>query len=392
MPHLRSRHALASLKSKLKYAPVVAIQGVRQCGKSTLARDLLPHTGPELAYRTFDRPSVLDSALLRPESFLEGLSEYQTVILDEAQKAPRIFDAIKAKVDEDRRPGQFLLLGSTEFSKGMKIRETLTGRLSRLRLYPLLVSESLGLPLGSVSPFFLHSKNRISRKDLLRHLDRGGMPGVFSTRQPAEWQGQIQDWVALTVERDAQQIPGQRVNSALLMRVLREVAVHPEPEASRVAKSLRMSSVTVKALLEALKTLFVVHEIQPHPSGTGKPRYYLCDPGICGWLGGSFEKQLETWFYLEMLGKISYAGLDGRVSFTYFRSTKGSVVHGVWEDGKKTGLLKLLPTEGIDERELLILESTAARLGDTKELWALSGQTSSEKVGSVRVLPWESLG
>ena len=97
MPRLRARHALSLLQSKLKYSPVVAIQGVRQCGKSTLVRELLPPSRDGAAYRTLDQPSVLDSALLRPESFLESLVDHATVNLDEAQKAPRIFDAIKAQ-------------------------------------------------------------------------------------------------------------------------------------------------------------------------------------------------------------------------------------------------------------------------------------------------------
>ena len=281
----------------------------------------------------------------------------------------------------------------------MKIRESLTGRLSRLRLFPLLLSEIHSLGLGSTESFFLHFKPRISRGDLLKDLERGGMPGVFATRNPAERHGQIQDWVSLTVERDALQIPTRKINPALLMRVLSEIARHPEPEAGRIAKSLRLSSVAVKALIDALKTLFVVHEIQPHPAGSGKPRYYLCDPGICAYLGGNFERQLETRFYLEQLGKLSYLEDKNSAIFSYFRSSKGSLIHGVWEKPDGIALLKILPTEGIDERELLILSSTSARLKEARggraidkiDLYALAGIAYLEKVGDVRVLPWESM-
>lgn len=339
-----------------------------------------------------DQPTVLDAALLRPESFLEGLSDSATVILDEAQKAPRLFDAIKARVDIDARPGQYLLLGSTEFSKGMKIRESLTGRISRLRLFPLILAEIHSLADAKVGPFFLSATPRTTRRDFLRMLERGGMPGIFATRSDAERNSQTQDWIALTVERDALQIPTKKINPAILRRLLREIAVHPEPEAGRLAKSLRISSVTVKSMIDVLKTLFAIHEIQPHPAGTGKPRYYLCDPGIAAWLGAGFERQIETCFYLHQLAMLSYCGLDSKTEFSYYRTAKGSVIHGVWEEDGKTALLKLLPTESIDERELLVLKAARDRAFPKATLLALAGIQHPERVAEVQVRPWEAMG
>lgn len=392
MPHLRRRHALGPLRSKLGYSPVVTLQGVRQCGKSTLAREFVPLLRKSSVYRTLDVPSVLHSALDRPESFLENLSDYAPVIIDEAQKAPVLFDAVKARVDVLRKPGQYLLLGSTEFSQGMRIREALTGRLSRLRLFPLLLSEACPLPLRDTGPFLLQREGRITRKVLLRFLQRGGMPAMFATRSDAEWNGQMQDWVSLTVERDALQIPTKRISPSILHRVIREIAVSPEPEAGRIARTLRLSSMTVKSHIEALKILFVVHEIPPHPMSTGKPRYYLCDPGVCGWLGGGFERQLETLFYLEQLAKLSYLRLEGKVQFSSFRSTKGSFVHGIWETRERLALLKLLPTERIDERELFILQSLRKKLAPrTVEAWCLAGAAHGERIAGVSTLPWEAL-
>jgi len=391
MPHLRPRHALKLLESKLKYSPVVAIQGVRQCGKSTLARELLPAGGSGQVYRTLDLPSVLDSALVRPETFLESLADASILILDEAQKAPRLFDAIKARVDINKRPGQYLLLGSTEFSTAMRIRESLTGRLSRLKLYPMTLSETCGAELGTSNSFFLSKRPRATRRELVRFLETGGMPGIFATRSVSERTGKIQDWVALTVERDALQIPTRKLIPSLLRRVLREIAVTAEPDATHLARSLRLSAVSIRSMLEALKTLFVIHEIPPHPSGTGKPRYYLCDPGIAAWLGAGFERQLETWFYLEQLSRLASHGLEGIVEFSYYRTTKGSIIHGVWEQGGKHALLKLDITERVDERELLVLEAAKRKQFPGADLFLLSGVSSREKVRGVHTLPWELL-
>ena len=397
MPHLRDRYALTLLLKKLRYSPVVAIQGVRQSGKSTLARELLPSALPDSVYRTFDSPSTLDSALDRPESFLANLTDYQTIILDEAQKAPRIFDAIKHQVDLNRQPGKYLLLGSTEFSKLMRIRESLTGRLSRLRLFPLLSGEAAKLPLKGGQPFFLHSPARLSRKNWLLYLQRGGMPAIFATRDESEFRGKTEDWLSLTLERDARQMPGRTVDSTKLRRLLREIVVHPEPEAGRMARSLRFSPATVKSLLEVLETLFVIHRVSPHPHGTGKPRFYVCDPGLAASLGAGFERQLETAFYTEVLAKLAYVGLESAVHFSYFGSPKGSFVHGVWEQDGEVSLLKLSPVETLDERELLILHTTGERLSQNARLkvrktYFLNGTMHAEKEKGVSILPWECLG
>lgn len=398
MPHIRMRYALDPLLSKLKYSPVVAIQGVRQCGKSTLARDILTKKISRSVYRTLDSPNVLDSIQIRPETFLESLSGEGLVIIDEAQKAPVLFGAIKAKVDSSRKPGQYLLLGSTEFSKAMKIREALTGRLSRLRLFPMLTSEAFKASLIKIpsTPFFLtSSKNTwLKRRELVQFLSKGGMPAFFATRNNDERLAQIQDWLALTVERDASLIPAKKINSDHLRRVLQEIAVHAEPESGRIAKSLRLSTQKVKSLIEVLKILFVVHEIHPHPSGSGKPRYYLCDPALATALGASFEKQLETWFYLEQVAKLSYSGLASEVHFSYYRSSKGSIVQGVWErhlrGSKELSFLKLSPQESIDLRELNILESLLQKHPEASA-HLICGGSDSQKHGPISISPWESL-
>jgi predicted AAA+ superfamily ATPase len=338
-----------------------------------------------------DLPSVLDSAIARPESFLEALSDSGIVILDEAQKAPKLFDAIKALVDQNRRPGQYLLLGSTEFSKAMKIREALTGRLSRLRLFPMTLGETLGLKQEKSRTFFLSTRPRVNRRALLQFLHRGGMPGIFATRSESERQGQFEDWLSLTVERDALQIPTRRLNPVLLRRVLREIVLAREPDAVHLSRALRISPTSIRTMLDALKTLFVIHEIPPHPAGTGKPHYYLCDPGLATQLGASFEKQLKTWFYLEVLSRLASHGLDGNVLLSYYRTSKGSLIHGVWEEPGKTTLLKLLDREGIDERELLVLESAKLKHFPKADLISLGGIRQSEKVRSVHIHPWESL-
>ena len=180
---------LPKIHKKLKFFPVVAIQGARQPGKSFLARHLLKEILPESKYLTFDQQTWKAEAQRAPHTFLTDHSGSGLLIIDEAQKVPAIFDAVKFEVDQNRIPGKFLLLGSTEFSKLAQIRESLTGRMGRVRLFPLILAETL-------SPESL--SRSIERKQVLQYLHLGGMPGFFSVRDLEERSALIQDWIDLT--------------------------------------------------------------------------------------------------------------------------------------------------------------------------------------------------
>lgn len=116
MPPRRNRHACSVLLKRLRASPVVAIQGARQTGNSYLARELLTSRLPKLEYRTFDRAVDQRFAAENPEVFLRTHADAKPLIIDEALKVPEIFESVKLLIDENRAPGRFLLLGSTEFS------------------------------------------------------------------------------------------------------------------------------------------------------------------------------------------------------------------------------------------------------------------------------------
>ena len=98
-PHIRD--ALAD-------TPVVLLNGARQTGKTTLALKLVSEL--PLRYVTLDDATILSAAASDPQGFIRGLG--QGVVIDEVQKVPSLFPAIKLEVDSDRRPGRFLLTGS----------------------------------------------------------------------------------------------------------------------------------------------------------------------------------------------------------------------------------------------------------------------------------------
>jgi uncharacterized protein len=101
----------------MKLWPIMGVLGARQSGKTTLLRDIISN-GLKSRYVSLDSKSLRDQAQRAPELFLSAeAEEFETLIIDEVQKAPDLFDALKAKVDLRRRPGQFILSGSPNFHK-----------------------------------------------------------------------------------------------------------------------------------------------------------------------------------------------------------------------------------------------------------------------------------
>lgn len=135
---LHERFLEHRIREALSDTPVVLIVGPRQAGKTTLARKI----GQDgRTYVTLDNQTMLDAARADPAGFLRG---FDRVILDEIQRAPELLLAIKKSVDEDCRPGRFLLTGSANVMTLPHVADSLAGRIETLRLLPLARAEITG--------------------------------------------------------------------------------------------------------------------------------------------------------------------------------------------------------------------------------------------------------
>ena len=155
------------LAKALRSFPVVVLGGSRQTGKSTLAR--LGGVGRGRAYLSLDDIDVLDRARRAPEALVRDAAR---LTLDEVQRAPELLLAVKREVDEDRRPGRFLLTGSANLLLMRRVSETLAGRAVHLTLRPLTRLELLGC--GSAGAW----------GDLCRRRDRA-WPALLRPRDAA---------------------------------------------------------------------------------------------------------------------------------------------------------------------------------------------------------------
>ena len=382
MTHLRQRQALDQLRKKLRFSPVVTIQGVRQSGKSTLIREILE---PKL-YVTLDRVPVREQAQTRTESWLEELKLEAgrfTIAIDEAQKSPALFDQIKFLVDEEKHPGQFILLGSTEFSKEALVKESLTGRVSRLRIFPMTLAETLSMPL-------VHSQSP-SRKELIHFLNRGGFPGMFAIRSGEERIAKLDEWIQVTCERDVLQIKKIKVDPDLCYRIMQIVAHLEEPTQASIANRLNANIRKVEANLKALTQIFALHPITPSSLCTGKTLYFLPDPALATHFKADFHAQLECALLTQFLAEQSYS-MKERLQVRYYRNAKGSRAFILEEGVKSIHAYKLTSNEKYDLRDGLILDSIA-KVAEKNKISAkktlIGGFGGPDKDGKKNLLPWE---
>jgi predicted AAA+ superfamily ATPase len=373
---------LSLLIKRLKHSPVVAIQGARQTGKSFLAR-LLPKKSFQKAVTvTLDALSEQQLAQTSPQTFLARHEEASPLIIDEAQKAPALFDALKYSVDHDRRPGRYLLLGSTEFSHLQNIRESLTGRMGRVRLYPLIGRELLDAKQGD--------ELKLTRSFLLKYAESGGMPGIAFVRDAQARSDLLQDWVDLTCSRDIHQFKRLKLDSDLAYSIFRECAVHPEPTQPHLARALRVDGRRIASHLKALCELYALIKLDPHPSGGGKSVYLPLDAGIAHYLGASLERRLHILLLNERMAHNAYFGTK-RNRYYYYRSTGKRWIHLI-EENLDHGLeaFEVFDRESVKLPDLELLKAFGKKHPSSRKTLFAPIATSWKEDG-VRVEPWESM-
>ncbi len=345
------------INTALKDTPVVFVSGARQTGKTTLVRKIARDL-PSATYLTLDDASVLAAATHDPAGFLYGLPG--TVVIDEVQKAPALFPAIKAGVDRDRKPGRFLLTGSANILVLPKVSESLAGRMEIVSLWPLSQGEMEGVQEDFISRLFKSAPFRAGhggspKKDIVQRVLRGGFPEAVGRRdgeRRCAWFGSYLTAILQRDVRDLAHIEGlsdmPRLLSILTARIggLLNLA--------DISRAIGIPHSTLKRYLALLETTFLVRTIPAWSANLGKrlvraPKLYLCDSGLAAYLNGlnhltyqdnSPQKGplFENFVLAELLKQASWSNTP--VTLTHFRTSTGKEVDFVVEaaDGRLAGL------------------------------------------------------
>jgi predicted AAA+ superfamily ATPase len=264
MQTLRRAGAASRLRALLADFPAVALIGPRQCGKTWLARSLL---GAGALYLDLQRPR--DAARLRDADLFLSQHQKDLVCLDEVQRMPALFPLLRSLIDDDPRPGRFLLLGSASPDPIRFGSESLAGRLAVQELTPFTIAEAV--PAAA---------------EMLTHWRRGGFPRSLLARVEAlsfEWRT---SFVRSFLERDLGLL-GIRVEPPEMERFWRMVAHHHGQvlNLSALGASLGVTHPTVRARLDAMVGAFMLRLLPPLEANLGKrlvksPKIYLRDSGL----------------------------------------------------------------------------------------------------------------
>lgn len=188
--------------------PVVLLAGPRQAGKTTLVRQVAKQQG--LRYLTLDDELTLLAAREDPVGMIRSLDR---AVIDEIQRAPHLLLVIKKSVDEDRRPGRFLLTGSANVMALPTVADSLAGRMETLTLLPLSQSEIERHSTNWIDSVFAGRLPKVDQPalggDLIERVLRGGYPEAVartSNRRRVAWARQYLDAIIQRDVRDVAEI------------------------------------------------------------------------------------------------------------------------------------------------------------------------------------------
>ena len=339
------------LHEALEDSPVVLIQGPRQCGKTTLAQTACASHD----YFSFDDDVVRGGATADPMGFVADLPD--RVVLDEVQRVPSLFTALKLEVDRRRAPGRFVLTGSTNVLAVPAVQDSLAGRLETVRLHPLAQCEiyaETSSQNGFLATIFgdgfkLRQTERLGTC-LAERIVSGGYPAALSRpagRRRANW---YVNYIEAQVQRDIGDL--SRISGlADVPRLLSLAAAHTAQlfNVSNLAEQFQLSRPTIKQYLTLLERVYLLEQLLPWHRNIQKrlvktPKLHVGDTGLaCALLGVdstslSADRELlghllETFVFQELRRQATWHSRP--VEFFHYRDKDQVEVDIVLESGRR---------------------------------------------------------
>lgn len=311
-----AKDALLRLASQF---PVVGVTGPRQSGKSTLVQEAFP----EKRYITLDDNNTRALAKSNPKDFVDAFPD--GAIIDEAQKVPELFNALKAKVDSEKSAaGKYILTGSSQFKLKKNMADSLAGRAFFLELLPFSIHELKDEDALPNNPYDL--------------IFKGTYPPLHDPEKqfiPQDWfEGYIDTYISRDVEELINPSNAQAFKKFIQICALRSGQML---SMDSIARDVGVTAPTIKSWLSILERSYIVHFLEPDSNNLGRalvksPKLYFVDTGLlCHLLRIESKEELllsekkgavvETFAVSELLKHRTNAGRKGNL--TYFRDRTG---------------------------------------------------------------------
>ncbi len=328
-----AKNALLRIASQF---PVVGVTGPRQSGKTTLVRSVFP----DKPYISFDDDRLRSLAGSDPKDFIDAFPD--GVVIDEAQKVPGIFNALKLKVDSEKSPpGKYVLTGSSQFRLKKNMTDSLSGRAFFLELLPFTVNELASSGLSLSDPYDV--------------IFKGQYPPLYDPERsfiPDDW---FEGYLDTYISRDVEELINPS-NARTFRQFIQICACRSGQMLSMdgIARDVGVSAPTVKSWLSILERSYIIHFLEPDCNNLGKtlvrsPKLHFVDTGLLCYLLRLESKSelllnekkgavVETFAVSEMLKNRMNAGRKGNL--TYFRDKSGFEVDTI-ADWRRTFAIEI---------------------------------------------------
>lgn len=346
------RNLMNKLKKMISWSPVVLLTGARQTGKTTLIKEALKDT--IYTYITFDDDKMLKFAQEDPHTFITQLKK--PVILDEVQRVPELFLAIKKDVDENRQNGMYALTGSANLFLIPRLGDSLAGRMMILELFPLSQGELIAVQENFIDTIFKGTIPDIifdgSIINLFKKIGLGGYPAIninqdYDYTRTESWFKAYVDSLLKKDIKDLAAIDG--ITELPYLLNLLAARTGNLLNVANLSRESKIPSTTLHRYLILLETVFLVHFQRPWSRNitsrlVKSPKVYFNDTGLlCFLLGIDFENYvphggmftgilLENFVINELIKQAGWS--KKRVEIYYYRTVSGIEVDVVIEDAQ----------------------------------------------------------
>lgn len=357
------------------------VYGPRQSGKSTLVQAECP------GFRHLDLERPADVGLLQAD--LEGYlaANPRGLAIDEAQRLPALFPALRHAIDAGRGRGRFVLTGSASPDLVRGVTESLAGRVAFVELTPFRVSE-------------LQAKQAAAR------WFWGGFPPVHARRSTLARLDWLDAYVASYLERD---LPSYGVRlPPVRLRTLWTMLTHVHGNllnVSDLARSLSVSSHTVDGDLDVLEHSFMIRRLRPYHANVQKrltkgPKLYLRDTGLLHFLAGLRDpRELATWarrgasfegMVIEELVAWTRDRLARPEAF-FWRTQTGVEVDLLLVHGRRVVPIEIKLGASVGPRDIAGLRQCMSDLGLRRGFVVYGGDEPRRVGGGIELLPWRAV-
>jgi predicted AAA+ superfamily ATPase len=398
------------LLEALTDSPVVLIHGARQTGKSTLVKSLSENEYPA-KYLTFDDTGILSAAQFNPQGFISGYDE--NLVIDEVQRVPEIFLAIKSLVDKKRKAGKFILTGSANVLLLPKISESLAGRMEILNLFPLSQSEINNSEYNFIDKLFESNfkPNSTARKrnDIVSRVLTGGFPEMLSRKDRERQNAWFKSYITTILQRDVRDIVNiEKINELPKLLSIFASRAGTLLNFAELSRSSAIPQTTLKRYVALLEAIFMIYQLPAWSGNLSKrliktPKLYLNDTGLLSNLIGfeadkifsdsmSWGRLLENFVLNELLKQASWSKFN--LSLHHFRSVSGQEVDFIIErtDGKLIAV-EVKATAKINASDFNNIKVFAAETGNkfVKGIVLYTGNEAIPFAKNMYAIPIESL-